>query len=74
MIATSTSATCPATQPGADTASKRLTSAFSGDELAKGEKTLTYYMFDDAEFGGKLRLKIASASGYSTGKLELKIK
>jgi hypothetical protein len=31
-------------------------------------------MFDDAEFGGKLRLKIASASGYSTGKLELKIK
>ncbi len=46
----------------------------SGDELAKGEKTLAYYMFEDAEFGGKLRLKIASASGYSTGNLELRVR
>jgi hypothetical protein len=29
-------------------------SDFSGDELAKGEKTLVYYTFDDAKFGGKL--------------------
>jgi hypothetical protein len=52
---------------------RQQASDFSGDELAKGEKTLTYYMFDDAEFGGTLRLKIASVSGYSTGNLELKI-
>jgi hypothetical protein len=49
-------------------------SDFSGDELAKGEKTLVYYTFDDAKFGGKLRLKIASASGYDTANLELVIK
>jgi hypothetical protein len=46
----------------------------SGDELAKGEKTLVYCTFDDAKFGGKLRLKIASASGYDTANLELAIK
>jgi hypothetical protein len=49
-------------------------SDFSGDELAKGEKTLVYYVFDNAKFGGKLRLKIASASGYDTANLELAIK
>ncbi len=49
-------------------------SDFSGDELAKGEKTLVHYTFDDAKFGGKLRLKIASASGYDTANLELVIK
>jgi hypothetical protein len=49
-------------------------SDFNADELADGEKTLAYYTFDDAKFGGKLRLKIASASGYSTANLELAIK
>jgi hypothetical protein len=46
----------------------------SVDELAAGEKTLTWYMFNDAKFGGKLRLKVASATGYSTAILELAIR
>jgi hypothetical protein len=46
----------------------------SQDELGKGEKTLIYYIFDDAKFGGKLYLKVASPTGYSTAKLELAIR
>ena len=46
----------------------------SQNELNKGEKTLTYYTFDDAKFRGTLRLKVVSAKGYKTAALVLAIR
>jgi len=41
--------------------------------LAKGEKTLNFYYFDGANFGGTLWVKIASTSGDKTANLALPI-
>lgn len=46
----------------------------SQDKLGKGEKTFTHYSFEDAKFGGTLRLKVASPDGYQTANLVLAIR
>jgi hypothetical protein len=44
------------------------------DELNKGEETFTHYSFADAQFGGTLRLKVASTKGGQTAYLVLDIR
>ena len=46
----------------------------SQTELAKGERTLTWYTFDDAKFGGKLRLNTTDAKGYDAGDMVLRVR
>ena len=46
----------------------------SKNELEKGKETFTHYSFDDAQFGGTLRLKVASMNGSETANLVLAIR
>jgi len=43
-------------------------------EVDKGEKILSYYVFDDAEFGGKMRIDVSDANGYEIEKLSLTVR
>ena len=54
--------------------STKSTEQSSRNDLDQGDKTLSYYSFDDAEFNGKLRLKATSANGYRTADLVLTIR
>lgn len=44
------------------------------DGISKGEKTLAYYTFKNAKFGGTLKLTVNSPDYTKTGRLDLKIR
>lgn len=44
------------------------------DSLAKGEKALLYFEFEDAKFGGKLTIPVTSGKNYDSGTITLRIR
>lgn len=53
---------------------QQSTDQSSIDSLAKGEKTLLYYYFEDAKFGGKLTIPVSSGKNYDSGTITLRIR
>ena len=52
---------------------RQAASEYGARDLSEGEKTLGYYVFEDAKFGGTLRIPYTDGDGSSQGDWKLKL-
>jgi hypothetical protein len=52
---------------------RQTASEQNASDLSKGEKTLAYFIFEDAKFGGTLHLPYYDETGSSYGDWEIKL-